>query len=250
MCMRILVVNDDGIDSPGIAELARLARDFGEVTVVAPKAQCSGMSQHISVFGSLELRERKDFPVEGVKAYSVSGTPADCVKVAILHVLSEKPDLVLSGINEGYNIGRDILYSGTVGAATEALSHGVKAAAFSAEELRDLRAAKAYIPEILERIIGIETKPYELWNVNIPALSPEEIRGIDYAAVPSKEPFYKVRFLPSETEEEGVKELKLEYVCCDRPEPGSDIDSVLKGFISAGRIENGVIKAAYENGIK
>ena len=61
--MRILVVNDDGIDSPGIAELAGLARDFGEVTVVAPKTQCSGMSQHISVFGSLELRERKDFPV-------------------------------------------------------------------------------------------------------------------------------------------------------------------------------------------
>ena len=64
--MRILVVNDDGIDSPGIAELAGLARDFGEVTVVAPKTQCSGMSQHISVFGSLELRERKDFPQQRI----------------------------------------------------------------------------------------------------------------------------------------------------------------------------------------
>ena len=117
--MRILVVNDDGIQAPGIRKLAELARQFGEVTVAAPKHQCSGMSHRITVDAGLEIA-RVDFPVEGVEAYSIDGTPADCVKVAISNIMKEKPDIVFSGINRGYNIGYDILYSGTVGAAMEA----------------------------------------------------------------------------------------------------------------------------------
>ena len=242
--MRILIANDDGIDSPGITALAEMAREFGEVTVVAPMTQCSGMSQHVTVFGSLELQERKDFPAGGVRAYALSGTPADCVKAALGYVCDGRPDIVFTGINEGYNIGRDILYSGTVGAATEAMSQGIRAAAFSAETLRDLRAARVFIPGIIEHILGTEIKPYELWNINIPALSPEEIKGIDYDCRPSAEPFYKTRLLPSETEDADVRTLTLEYICCDEPESGSDIDVILKGRIAAGRIENGVMRAA------
>lgn len=107
--MRILVVNDDGIQAPGIRKLAELARQFGEVTVAAPKHQCSGMSHRITVDAGLEIA-RVDFPVEGVEAYSIDGTPADCVKVAISNIMKEKPDIVFSGINRGYNIGYDILY--------------------------------------------------------------------------------------------------------------------------------------------
>ena len=102
--MRILVVNDDGIEAPGIRKLAELARQFGEVTVAAPKHQCSGMSHRITVDAGLEIA-RVDFPVEGVEAYSIDGTPADCVKVAISNIMKEKPDIVFSGINRGYNIG-------------------------------------------------------------------------------------------------------------------------------------------------
>lgn len=109
--MRILVVNDDGIKAPGIKRLVQMAAGLGEVWVVAPAAQCSAMSHRITVRGDLEVKPY-DFPATGVTAYSVGGTPADCVKVALGYLMTEKPDIVFSGINAGYNVGRDILYSG------------------------------------------------------------------------------------------------------------------------------------------
>ena len=129
---RILVVNDDGIGAEGIVRLAAAAKNLGEVWVVAPGQQCSAMSHCITVRGSLQIRQ-EDFPVPGVKAYSVAGTPADCVKVGIRHLMQDRPDVVFSGINCGYNVGVDILYSGTVGAAMEALVNGIPAIAFSEE---------------------------------------------------------------------------------------------------------------------
>ena len=106
--MRIMVVNDDGIESDGIRRLAGMAAELGEVWVVAPRHQCSAMSHCITVRGSLHMKE-ESFPVPGVKAYSVDGTPADCVKVGIKYLLPQKPDIVFSGINCGYNVGADIL---------------------------------------------------------------------------------------------------------------------------------------------
>ena len=104
--MRILVVNDDGIEAAGIVRLAAMAKELGEVWVVAPDAQCSAMSQRITVRGELQLQKRDDFPVDGVEAYSLSGTPADCVKVAVEYLMKEVlPDIVFSGINKGYNVG-------------------------------------------------------------------------------------------------------------------------------------------------
>ena len=129
---KILLVNDDGIRADGLAFLARLASRLGEVTVAAPDSQCSAMSHRITVHGELTVK-KVSFPVPEVTAYSVSGTPADCVKVALHYLLSEKPDIVFSGINRGYNAGVDILYSGTVGAAMEALVNGIPAIAFSNE---------------------------------------------------------------------------------------------------------------------
>ena len=140
--MRILVVNDDGIKAPGIKRLVQMAAGLGEVWVVAPAAQCSAMSHRITVRGDLEVKPY-DFPVTGVTAYSVGGTPADCVKVALGCLMTEKPDIVFSGINAGYNVGRDILYSGTIGAAMEALCWGVPAIAFSVAE--EDECEKAYI---------------------------------------------------------------------------------------------------------
>ena len=111
---RILVVNDDGIGAEGIVRLAAAAKNLGEVWVVATGQQCSAMSHCSTVRGSLQIRQ-EDFPVPGVMAYSVAGTPADCVKVGIRHLMQDRPDVVFSGINCGYNVGVDILYSGTVG---------------------------------------------------------------------------------------------------------------------------------------
>ena len=150
--MRILVVNDDGIQAPGIRKLAELARQFGEVTVAAPKSQCSGMSHRITVDLGMEIA-KVDFPVEGVEAYSIDGTPADCVKLAIGNVLKEKPDVVFSGINKGYNIGYEILYSGTVGAAMEALVHGVPAIAYSQDDTADYAVVEKYFGELTEILV-------------------------------------------------------------------------------------------------
>ena len=128
--MKILISNDDSIHAPGIALLAKVAMEFGEVTVMAPAQQCSAMSQRLTVFNDLKLEKVEDFPVPVHAAYKVDGTPADCVKVALHYVLEEKPDYVFSGINDGYNVGYDISYSGTLGAAFEAVKNGVPAIAF------------------------------------------------------------------------------------------------------------------------
>ena len=120
----ILIVNDDGIESYGIAKLAAMAANFGDVWVVAPEGQCSGMSQRLTIFSELNVQER-EFPATVRAAYSVSGTPADCVKVALKSLLPVWPDYVFSGINAGFNAGYDIAYSGTVGAAMEAVLHDI-----------------------------------------------------------------------------------------------------------------------------
>ena len=245
--MRILVVNDDGIDSPGIAELARIASGFGDVRVVAPATQCSGMSQHVTVRGDLELRRIKDYPVAEAEAWSLTGTPADCVRAALDHLYDEAPDLVLSGINDGYNIGKEILYSGTIGAAMEALANGVPAMAFSAERYDDLRASAHFIPEILKGLLKESIEPWELWNVNLPGLSPEDIKGVRFDSRPSSRPYYKTAYelLSEDGKDEDDRVLRLRYMHCDEPEEGSDIDLILKGYITVARIRNAVIRETF-----
>ena len=117
--MKILVVNDDSISAPGIELLAKAAMEFGEVTVVAPAEQCSALSQKLTLRETLSVEKVEDFPVKVQGAYKVGGTPVDCVKVALDYILEEAPDWVFSGINNGYNVGFDIAYSGTLGAAFE-----------------------------------------------------------------------------------------------------------------------------------
>ena len=119
MSRHILITNDDGIGAEGIRKLAEIARGFGEVTVVAPDTQRSAASHHCIFSRPLILKEY-NFGLYGVKAFTLDGTPADCVRVGIFAASDIKPDIVLSGINHGYNISSDIQYSGTVGAALEA----------------------------------------------------------------------------------------------------------------------------------
>lgn len=127
--MKILVVNDDGINAEGIRHLVNWAKTKGEVTVLAPKVQQSAKSHSIEIHNAYEVKKVDIF--EGVEAYSVDSTPADCVRIATLG-LKKKFDLVLSGINCGPNLGGDIHYSGTVGACFEAAKCGIKAIALSA----------------------------------------------------------------------------------------------------------------------
>ena len=129
--MRILIVNDDSIHAQGIRKLAKAASCLGETWVVAPEEQCSAMSQKLTLREQLTVRKVEDFPVEVAGAWAVGGTPVDCVKVALSYILKEKPDLIFSGINNGYNAGFDIAYSGTLGAAFEGARNGIRSVAFS-----------------------------------------------------------------------------------------------------------------------
>ena len=163
----ILIANDDGIGAEGIARLAAAALPFGRVFVAAPDTQCSGMSQKLTIRGELSVTEAP-FPVPVEAAWAVGGTPADCVKAAIKALLPVRLDVVLTGINRGYNAGFDIAYSGTVGAALEAVMNGVPAIAFSARENGNPGAAEAYLPVVLEALLARPAEPGRVWNVNFP----------------------------------------------------------------------------------
>lgn len=242
--MRILVVNDDGIDAKGIHILAAAAKELGEVWVVAPDRQCSAMSQRITVRGELVIRER-DIPVEGVKAYSVSGTPADCVKVALLHILPEKPDIVFSGINFGYNAGQDILYSGTVGAAVEALSNGIPAIAFSSEANDIYDVVEAHLSSIAKNLVGRSLPLDTLWNVNFPGCGLEEYQGILENRIPANHQLYQDYYEKKEQLADGFV-LEAGGIPTNEAEEGTDIRAVLDRYISIGTITSGILAAAHK----
>ncbi|WP_151636302.1 5'/3'-nucleotidase SurE [Noviherbaspirillum aerium] len=170
--MKILVSNDDGYLAPGIIALANEMRSFAEVMVVAPDSNRSGSSNSLTLDRPLTVyRADNGF-------YFVNGTPSDCVHIALTG-LSFQPDLVVSGINQGQNMGDDTLYSGTVAAATEGYLFGIPSIAFSQVEKgwANVDAAARIAREFVQRDFDMLGKPY-LLNVNIPNLPYDEIRGM------------------------------------------------------------------------
>jgi 5'-nucleotidase len=127
----ILVTNDDGISAKGIRSLCEIAQMFGEVVLIAPDSPQSGMGHAITIHEPIRLNEDDLF--EGIKSYSCSGTPVDCVKIGIYEVMKRKPDLVVSGINHGSNAATNVLYSGTMSAAVEGAMEGISSVGFSLE---------------------------------------------------------------------------------------------------------------------
>ena len=172
--MRILISNDDGYFSPGIEALAAVAREFGEVTIVAPERDRSGASNSLTLDLPLSVR------VAANGFLYVNGTPTDCVHVAITGLLEHRPDLVLSGINDGANMGDDTLYSGTVAAAMEGYLLGVPAIAFSLARkgYKHLDAAAGAARSVIERWVRKPLPGPVLLNVNIPGCSAEECQGL------------------------------------------------------------------------
>ncbi len=242
--MRILLVNDDGIRSRGIEALARAAVGLGEVWVVAPSAQCSGMSQKLTLFEEMPLRE-EDFPVPVRGAWSLGGTPADCVKIALDRLLDFKPDYVFSGVNDGWNAGYDIVYSGTIGACFEAVMNGVPAIAFSAMARGDLEIAEASMPALARELISLGQAPGEIWNVNFPAGPLSDLRGVLRERSIAPMQLYNGVFT-ARRHPEGHLMLSQKGVPVARglaPE-GSDIAAVLDGYISVGRIFSPVMGQA------
>ena len=176
----ILVSNDDGITSPGIAKLVSLMKQLGKVIVVAPDSPQSGMGHAITVGDTLRLTANSMF--KDVAAYECSGTPADCVKLAKHHLLKDqKPDLVVSGINHGSNTSISVLYSGTMSAAIEAAIEGTPAIGFSLCDYShdaDMSHADEYILKIASETLNKGIPKGIALNVNIPPKQNQNIRGI------------------------------------------------------------------------
>lgn len=235
-----MIVNDDGIRSKGIRILANLAKEFGQVWVVAPEEQCSAMSHCISVKKALTVK-RVDFPVEDVQAYSVTGTPADCVKAGMEAIMPEKPDIVFSGINHGYNAGYDIAYSGTVGAAMDALQYGVPAIAYSSDLGEDFSSAERYFSMVTKGILEQEPTLNEVWNVNFPGCDPEEVKGVLWDRVPAPTEYYLDHFELEKLDEDTMllDMVNIEY--CPGQEEGTDIHALNQNCISIGKVRNFVM---------
>lgn len=238
--MKILVVNDDGIRAEGIERLAQCAKQFGEVYVVAPAGQCSAMSHRITVSGELVLK-KEPFPIEGVEAYSVSGTPADCVKVALEHLLEEKPDFVFSGMNNGHNMGYDILYSGTIAAAMEGLISGIPSIAFSCDVNGHAAVQDKDILYVMKELMDRPALADAVWNVNFPSACNKENSEICWDTLPAPEQVfeggYEARIL-----ENGSVALRPSggpREKCGRE--GTDIAAVRSGYISIGKVKNTVL---------
>lgn len=237
--MKILVTNDDGIKAEGIRRLARMAAELGEVWVVAPQRQCSAMSQRITVHEDLMVR-KEEFPVPGVQAYSVDGTPADCVKVGFMYILPEKPDIVFSGINFGYNIGFDIAYSGTVGAALEARLEGVPAIAFSNESNGVYEVAERYLPSVARELLTRDIPASEIWNVNFPGCSLQEYRGIREVRQVAQSRFYLDQYI-REDDADGSFRLTPVGTPVTEGAAGTDMEAVLEHYISVGKIRSNLL---------
>ena len=178
--MRILVTNDDGIHSPGLWALARALKDKGETVVVAPDRDQSGVGTAFTMLSVVRAEEISP-PFEGIRSFSVEGTPADCVILATEALAPGRFDLVVSGINMGANLGLDILNSGTVGGAFQGYIRGIPSIAISVASLTDVRfAAACRAIETLAEVIPKNELPAPLFlNVNVPNVPADSIEGVD-----------------------------------------------------------------------
>jgi 5'-nucleotidase len=216
--MRILIANDDGIYSPGIATLAEAATEFGEVRVVAPDVEQSSAGHSITALRPLSYKRT---PIGNFEAYRVNGTPADCVALGAYHW--EKVDVVLSGINLGSNLGHAMWHSGTLAAAKQAALLGLRGIAFSAAVIRDepnLEVLKTSLEEVLALLL--KERDLSLVNVNFPDRKPkglrwtrQSVRRYDGKVVPGEHPLGRKLFwftvVPIEGTDEGTDRWAVEH---------------------------------------
>jgi len=229
--MRILLTNDDGINAPGLAALRSAVADLGEVVVVAPDMERSGVAHSITL--AQPLRIRKVYHGHEFFGYGINGAPADCVKLACREILDQLPDMVLSGINLGANAAINVLYSGTVAAAIEGAMLGVPSLAFSLAETErpDFAEAAAIARELLEKLLTNWPPPHKLLNVNIPGLPRSRLRGIrvTHQSASAYRELYDKRTDPwGRTYFWITGELTREF----EREPESDLRALAEGYIS------------------
>ncbi len=240
--MRILITNDDGIKAGGLKLLAEAALKTGqhEITIVAPAEECSAMSHRITIREKLKLK-KTDYPLPGIEAWSLDGTPADCIKVALAVVMKDAlPDVIFSGMNWGYNSGIDTVYSGTVGAAMEGILHGIPSYAFSNAAYISNDLAVERLPGLIEQLLEKETDLSGIWNVNIPGCPVSECRGVLWDRRPAPVQFYEDHYYGEESADGTVltvKGIPNEELLDD----DTDISALQRNYISIGRLKNMIL---------
>lgn len=226
----ILITNDDSIYATGIRNLAEAVKDLGKVVVVAPDKPQSGMGHAITIGRPLRLTKVEYGDIE---AYSCSGTPVDCVKMAVDKVLHRKPDICLSGINHGANHSINVIYSGTMSAAMEASIESIPAVGFSLMDYTanpDFTAAKFYARKIVEEMLSHKLDQHFLLNVNIPKLPLEKIKGFKICKQAYAK--YKEKFIEREDPHgRNYYWLTGEFVNFDK-DKDSDVWALENGYVS------------------
>lgn len=224
--MRILLSNDDGYFAPGLAALAEALAGFGEITVVAPEQNRSGASNSLTLDRPLFLKQAAN------GFYFVNGTPTDCVHLAVTGMLDSLPDIVVSGINLGANMGDDTIYSGTVAAATEGFLLGLPSIAISLTsfEGRNFATAGRVVRDLVERFIRDPIRDPVLLNVNVPDIPYEQIQGIEVTRLGRRhkaEPVVRMVSPRNET----VYWVGAAGAAADAG-PGTDFNAVERGCVS------------------
>jgi 5'-nucleotidase len=222
----ILVTNDDGIHAKGLDFLSQIAKDYGEVYIVAPDKPQSGMGHAVTMGIPLWLKEVK---LNGVPAYATSGTPVDCVKLAVYQIMHRKPDLILSGVNHGENSSINVIYSGTMSAAVEGAVEGIKSIGFSLmdhDSDADFSESEPFVRKIIENVIENDMMGACL-NVNIPKGKPNGIK-ICRQAKGYWEDFFEIRTDPRGND---YYWMKGDFKILERGED-TDLWALDHGFIS------------------
>jgi len=227
----ILVTNDDSVNAKGIQSLVKIASTLGRVVVVAPDKPQSGMGHAITL--SDPIRLNRVWMFGDVEAYSSSGTPVDCVKLAIYEVLERKPDLVLSGINHGENSSTNVLYSGTMSAAIEGAMEGLPSIGFSLSDFSseaDFMQYEAYVSKIISKALKEDFPKFTCLNVNIPNVPASDIAGIKVCT--QAHAFWADRFDKRE-DQFGRPYYWLTGEFSEvNPQEDSDLHALHRGFIS------------------
>ncbi len=228
--VQILLTNDDGINAPGLAALERELRQLGDVSVVAPAHEQSGVSHSITFLSPLICREI--FEDDHPRGWAVEGSPADCVKIGVFEFCPKRPDLIVSGINGGLNAGINVLYSGTVAAAIEGAFFGITSVAVSLEfdEHAQFDKAARLARPIIEQILQQDHSGTQLYNINIPTVAigrPTELRVVPMGIERYGEHFLK------RTDPRG----RDYYWATNEPPPQpseheTDLTALRKGFVT------------------
>lgn len=230
--MRILITNDDGILAPGIAVLANVAADFGDVVVVAPDRERSACGHAFTMRNPIRVREVEGL---GLEAYACDGVPTDCVNFAYYQLLNGELDLVLSGINSGPNLGFDATYSGTVAAAMEGAINGVRSIAVSLAMFVEpgpayWDTADRWLRENLGAMLRMPFPELAFYNVNIPSIAYDEVRGTRFARMGLR--VYENRFEKRLDPYGNAYYWQGSSAHMQAAEPNTDLRAVSDGFVS------------------